>query len=79
MGSGLYRGPKPVGTPSAPRLPAGTLGASPPPPMNYLHRPTLIALGISFVLILLFSGCNTARGFGQDVETAGHHIEKAAR
>ena len=47
--------------------------------MNFLHRPTLIALGLVVFGALVFSACNTARGFGQDVQNAGRHIERAAR
>ncbi len=47
--------------------------------MNFLHRPTLITLGLTLFGALLISACNTARGFGRDVENAGRHIERAAR
>jgi predicted small secreted protein len=47
--------------------------------MTFLHRPTLVALGLGLFALMLFSGCNTARGFGRDVESAGAHIEHAAR
>jgi predicted small secreted protein len=47
--------------------------------MNFLHRPTLVVLGITLLGMLVYSGCNTARGFGRDVESAGEHIQRAAR
>lgn len=46
--------------------------------MNFLHRPTLLILGISVVAMILFSGCNTTRGFGKDVQKAGQSIEQAS-
>ena len=36
---------------------------------------TLIALSLAFVL----AGCNTMRGFGQDVQKVGDKIEEKAR
>lgn len=47
--------------------------------MKYLHRPTLIALGCALFAALLFSGCNTVRGAGKDVEKAGEGIQRATR
>lgn len=31
------------------------------------------------LLVLLLTGCNTFRGFGQDVQNAGEKIENAAK
>lgn len=45
--------------------------------MKFLNRPTLIALGVSLIAGLLFSGCNTTRGVGQDIEEAGEEIQDA--
>jgi predicted small secreted protein len=47
--------------------------------MNSLKKSTLVALFVSFCA-LLFTGCNTMRGLGQDTERAGEKIqEKATR
>ena len=42
--------------------------------MNATLKFILCALALS----LAATGCRTVRGFGQDVESAGHHIERAA-
>ena len=47
--------------------------------MTLRSRPILVVLGLSVVALFVLSGCNTARGFGRDVESAGEHIERAAR
>lgn len=47
--------------------------------MKNLHRPTLIALGLSLIAMFLFNGCNTMRGVGQDVERAGESVQDATR
>jgi predicted small secreted protein len=48
--------------------------------MTKLHRPTLIVLGLVLITALVVAGCNTARGFGKDVEKTGEKIqEKASR
>ena len=39
----------------------------------------LILLTAATFALLLGSSCRTFRGFGQDVEHAGNHIERAAR
>jgi predicted small secreted protein len=46
--------------------------------MKSIHQPTLIVLGLSFLALLAFNGCNTARGFGQDVQKTGEKIENKA-
>jgi predicted small secreted protein len=41
---------------------------------------TLLRLALAGALLtLLGSGCRTVKGFGQDVEHAGSHIEESAR
>lgn len=45
--------------------------------MKHLHRPTLVILGAVFSALLFFTGCNTARGVGRDVERAGEEIQDA--
>jgi predicted small secreted protein len=48
--------------------------------MKPIHQSTLLFLGLSLLALLAFNGCNTARGFGKDVEKAGDKIEdKASR
>ena len=48
--------------------------------MNTLHKPTFVSLGVALLCALLFTGCNTLRGIGQDTERAGEKIqEKASR
>ena len=47
--------------------------------MKYLHRPTLVVLGLTLGLSFLLGGCNTARGVGKDVERAGEHIQDATK
>jgi entericidin A len=48
--------------------------------MSSLHRPTLLALLALLGFAFAISGCNTARGFGKDVEKTGDKIqEKASR
>ncbi len=47
--------------------------------MKYLHRPTLLLLGAAFSALLFFTGCNTARGVGRDVERAGEEIQDATK
>jgi predicted small secreted protein len=47
--------------------------------MNSLHKPTLVALGLSLICALLFSGCNTMEGLGKDTERAGEKIQENAR
>jgi predicted small secreted protein len=42
------------------------------------HRSAFIVLGLAFAS-LLFSGCNTMRGLGEDTERAGEEIQEAAR
>lgn len=47
--------------------------------MSTLHRPTLIALALALLAALAFTGCNTTRGVGQDIERAGEKIQDASR
>ena len=46
--------------------------------MNKLHKPTLLVIG-SLLCALLFSGCNTMEGLGEDTERAGEKIQENAR
>ena len=46
--------------------------------MNSLHKPTLVALALSLLAALAFTGCNTMRGLGQDTERAGEKIQDKA-
>jgi predicted small secreted protein len=34
-------------------------------------------IGLCVIILCLLSGCNTWRGFGQDVQKAGEKIEKS--
>ena len=47
--------------------------------MNTYHRSTLVALALSLIAALTFSGCNTMRGLGEDTERAGEEIKDAAK
>jgi predicted small secreted protein len=47
--------------------------------MTTLHRPTFIALAFAIISAFAFSGCNTTRGIGQDVERAGEKIQNTTR
>jgi predicted small secreted protein len=38
----------------------------------------LAVLAIGFLFVAFLSGCNTAKGVGQDVGVAGNAIEKAS-
>ena len=38
----------------------------------------IIVVGLLLISSLLLSGCNTAAGFGQDLEQGGQAIKKAA-
>lgn len=38
----------------------------------------IIAISFAFISTLFLSGCNTARGVGQDVQSGGQIIENAA-
>lgn len=46
--------------------------------MKQLHKPTLLFLAASLACALLFSGCNTMQGLGEDTERAGEEIQEAA-
>ena len=46
--------------------------------MKSLHKPTLLALGLS-LCARLFSGCNTMEGLGKDTERAGEKIQENAK
>jgi len=43
--------------------------------VNRIFKPLLV----TFLLSLLLSGCNTARGFGEDIQHLGGAIERAAK
>jgi predicted small secreted protein len=47
--------------------------------MNSIHKPTLVALALSLIAALAFTGCNTMRGLGQDTERAGEKIQENAK
>jgi entericidin B len=38
----------------------------------------IVVIGFALISALLLSGCNTAHGFGRDVEKGGQSIERAA-
>lgn len=38
----------------------------------------LVAVSFTLISVLLLSGCNTTRGFGQDIEHGGQAIQNAA-
>lgn len=42
-------------------------------------NPTVKYLLIPFLISLFLSGCNTARGFGEDIQHLGGAIERAAK
>lgn len=46
--------------------------------MEKIKKSALVLLSM-IVFSSILTGCNTARGFGQDVETSGRAIERAAR
>lgn len=41
-------------------------------------KPTAIVISFVIISSLLLSGCNTAQGFGEDVEQGGKAIQRAA-
>lgn len=43
------------------------------------RRPLISALVLWGLMALLFWGCATSRGFGQDVQSVGRNIEKSAK
>lgn len=47
--------------------------------MNTLAKQLLRLALAAALLTLLGTGCRTVKGFGQDVEHAGSHIEESAR
>ena len=48
--------------------------------MTTFSKPALLAILAATLGALLFTGCNTMRGLGQDTERAGEKIqEKASR
>lgn len=47
--------------------------------MNTSHHRLIILLLVSVVYTMIGSSCNTMRGVGRDVESAGNHIQHAAR
>ncbi len=54
--------------------------ASPRTRIMIASTKTLLRLALAGALLtLLGSGCRTVKGFGQDVEHAGSHIEESAR
>jgi entericidin A len=44
--------------------------------MNYIKKIVIVSLLLTAVGLL--NGCGTVNGFGKDVSTAGHDIQKAA-
>jgi predicted small secreted protein len=44
-----------------------------------MHRSSKIICLLAGLVALVFSGCNTAEGFGKDVEKAGDKIQDKAR
>lgn len=46
--------------------------------MKSIHRPTLFVLFIAALLALATAGCQTSKGFGQDVEKLGDKIQDKA-
>jgi predicted small secreted protein len=58
----------------------GTHVASPRIKIMNTSPKQLLRLALAAALLtLLGSGCRTVKGFGQDVEHAGSHIEESAR
>ena len=46
--------------------------------MNSIHRRILLALLSAALLALVTAGCQTSKGFGQDVEKLGDKIQEKA-
>ncbi len=46
--------------------------------MNSIHRRTLLVLLTAALLALATAGCQTSKGFGQDVEKLGDKIQEKA-
>ncbi len=46
--------------------------------MNSIHRRLLLALLSAALLTLVTTGCQTSKGFGQDVEKLGDKIQEKA-
>lgn len=42
------------------------------------QKSTLLALAAAMICAMLFTGCNTMRGLGQDTERAGEKIQQKA-
>ncbi|WP_353235283.1 entericidin A/B family lipoprotein [Diaphorobacter ruginosibacter] len=40
---------------------------------------TKIAIAIALISTFLLAGCNTVKGVGQDVQSAGRAVERAAK
>lgn len=38
----------------------------------------IVIIGFSLFSALFVSGCNTVKGFGQDLEQGGQHLQQAA-
>lgn len=46
--------------------------------MNSLIDRTALASFLGALLLIFAAGCNTTRGFGEDVEAAGEGVQNAA-
>lgn len=46
--------------------------------MHTFSRSTFVALALSLLGALAFSGCNTMKGLGKDTERAGQKIQENA-
>lgn len=48
-------------------------------PMKTLIKRTAVLLLLTTLVAIVSSGCNTARGFGKDVERAGEKIQDGTK